>query len=137
MESNNKINRFSERDHGVAAQRLEVTNDISPFDQRWDDLINLVQKYHIPLWEPRQRKDHEILNPSQNRNWKLMTSELREWLLNNVAVDFSCVTEEQILEQAAGEFGVTLARAWGDKIVSFVRYQRVGNRRSKKFLRKR
>lgn len=137
MESNGKINRFSERDHRVAAQCPEVTSDNSPFDQRWDDLIELVRKYAIPLWEPRQCQEQENLSPTQNRNWKLMTSEVRDWLLNNVAVDFSCTSEEQILAQAAGEFGATLTRAWGDKIVSYVRSQRVGNRRSRKFLRKR
>ena len=97
MESNGKINRFSERDHRVAAKHLEVTNDTSPFDQRWDDLIELVRRYAIPLWEPRQCQEQENLSPTQNRNWKTMTSEVREWLLTNVAVDFSCVSEEQIL----------------------------------------
>ena len=137
MESNDKINGFSEQDLVLVTQCLEVSSHTSPFDQRGDDLIELVRRYAIPLWGPKQCQDHEKLSPTQNRNWKLMTKEVRDWLLTNVAVDFSCVTEEQILGRAGEEFGSTLTMAWGDKIVSFVRYQRVGSRRSKKFLRKR
>ena len=78
-----------------------------------------MSKDNIPLWHSKS-KGCDNLDQPQSLRWKQMTMELKDWVFANVAVDFSIKKKDDILERVAERFGETIAKAWGDKIISYV-----------------
>lgn len=62
-----------------------------------------------------------------------MTKEMKDWLVENVAVDFSIQKKDDILEHAARGFGEKAVYYLGEEMITYVRSQRNPNKRSKKF----
>ena len=83
-------------------------------------MIDLIEKFFVPLWDSRKHRVHQALNEEYTQQWEEMSAVMRRWLVKNVAANITIRHKRVMLEIASQQFGHKLVGVWGEKIVKYI-----------------